>query len=236
MLKRFKRVAEWIVFAGVAGGLVGCVNPPKRSSAVRPGATKTPNDSGGGVPEFPPPSGPRTGSEDTSGQGDRPSAPVAGAGGVVVEYWLNPTKSNNCLTIQVTGESPINAPCTGSVTPDQQWVSREYRSGTGAAFAAQVTIDTTDLNGAKFVVSSDNPGSSGWRLRCASAPTNVSGVYESVLCYEDGDEATLRAGGDAPRFDSSDLFVRVKGPQLSNFGQVQCSKGAAINMNSCSAN
>jgi len=236
MLKRLKRLAGWVVSTGVAIGLFGCVNPPKRSSAVRPSATQAPNDSGGGgVPEFPPPTGPRTGSEDTSGQVGGGAAPVTGDG-VFVEYWLNPTRSNNCLTIQVAGESAISAPCTGSVTPDQQWTTREYKAAAGGTFSAQVSIDTTDFNGAKFVVSTDDPGDKSWRLRCASAPTNVAGVFESVLCYEDGDEATLRAGGDSPRFDSSDIFVRVRGPQLSSFGKVECSNVASINMNSCSGN
>jgi hypothetical protein len=235
MAKRFKGLTGWVVFVGVGFGIYGCVNPPKRSSAVRPNPIQTPQDSGGGAPEFPPPTGPRTGSDGTDGQAGGGGSPTAG-GGVVVEYWLNPTRSNNCLTIQVSGEGPISAPCTGSVTPDQQWISREYRAVSGTSFAAQVTVDTTDLNGNKFVVNTENPGDNSWRLRCASAPTNAAGVFESVLCYEDGDEATLRIGGDSPRFDSSDAYVRVRGPQLSNFGKVSCSSVASIDMKTCSGN
>lgn len=234
MHKRFSQMTGWTLSVVALVSLIGCVNPPKRSSAVRPSPAQTPGDSGGAVPEFPPPTGPRTGSDGTNGGGG--PGPGAVGAGITVEYWLNPTSSNNCLTVQVSGESPMSAPCTGSVTPEQQWISRDYGSVSGANFSTKVTVETTQSNGTKLTTDSENLGSNGWRMRCASVPTNTAGVFESVLCYEDGDEATLRAGGDSPRYDSSDLYVRVRGPQLSRFGKVECTSGASINMNLCVAN
>jgi len=141
MHKRFWRFTGWTISVVALTSFLGCVNPPKRSSAVRPSPTQTPGDSGGTVPEFPPPTGPRTGSDGTNGGGGGESGPGAVESGITVEYWLNPTSSNNCLTVQVSGESPISAPCTGSVTPEQQWVSREYGAVSGANFSAKVTVE-----------------------------------------------------------------------------------------------
>lgn len=232
MLKGFRRFAGYAVCSYAVAGLLGCVNPPKRSSAVRPAVTQPPNDSGGDLPEFPPSNGARTGNGDTNGAGNG-AAPATGAASVVVEYWLNSTKSNNCLTIQVADESPISAPCTASVTPSPQWVTREYGALGGTPVSSKVTIETTDFNGTKFVVPSENPGSQAWRMRCASAPTATPDVFENVLCYEDGDEATLRGGNDSPQFESSDLNVRIRGPRMSRFGAIECESVTSINMASC---
>lgn len=232
MRKNVRSVAGFVLAAQVFLTLLGCVNPPKRSSAVRPAATQTPNNSGGPVPEYPPPNESGNGSGDTREAGGSGNAPTKG-GGFVVEYWLNPTSANNCLTIQMAGESAISAPCTGSVTPDSQWVSRKYVAQSDAGVAAQVTVETTDRTGAKITVQSDNLGGNAWRMRCASAPAKDGGGFETVLCYEDGDEATLSGAAGAPSFDSSDLFVRVRGPKVASFGQVECQSVSQINMPTC---
>lgn len=232
MRKNVRSVAGFVLAAQVFLTLLGCVNPPKRSSAVRPAATQTPNNSGGPVPEYPPPNGSGPASDDTHGTGAG-GGPTTGAGTFEVDYALNPTASNNCLTIQIPGESAISAPCTGSVTPDSQWVSRKYVARSDAGVAAQVTVETTDRTGAKITVQSDNLGGNAWRMRCASAPAKEGGGFETVLCYEDGDEATLSGAAGAPSFDSSDLFVRVRGAKVASFGQVECQSVSQINMPTC---
>lgn len=222
----------FVVIGGCAS-LVGCVNPPERTSGVSPRPVQSPKDGAGEPPPVEtPPGGEQRNPADSqrNGDGTPKTLPVAGATGnvVKVKYWLNKTDNNNCLTIQPVGGASISSKCVSEGATVADWVSQDVPAPASGAFKATIKIDTTDKPSAKtFSSASDNVGENGWRWRCVKTQDKISKVNVHTVCYEDGNAVNKT-------YESSDLFVQIVGPESVDLGGgVQCTTATDIDQVKC---
>lgn len=228
MLNKLVLKRIFLVLGGCAS-LVGCVNPPERTSGVSPRPVQSPKDGGG---ELPPVETPPGGDQKRQGDGDgtQRTLPVAGPTGnvVKVKYWLNKTDNNNCLTIQPVGSASISSKCVSEGATLADWVSQDVPAPASGAFKATIKIDTTDKPSAKtFSSASDNVGDNGWRWRCVKTQDKITKVSVHTVCYEDGNAVNKT-------YESSDLFVQIVGPESVDLGGgVQCTAATDIDQVKC---
>jgi hypothetical protein len=148
---------------------------------------------------------------------------------VKVSYWLNTTDNSNCLSITVEGDAnPISAPCSGGGRTSPQWVDKTFAGAAGGVFKANLKVETTDKVGTKITSSSDALGDNAWRWRCVSRQDPVTSKMVHTMCYEDGNDQTLKK-----TFESSDLFVQIVGPANIDLGSISCVSAKEVDLVRC---